>query len=223
MSAHSLPAIVPVFPLSGVLLLPGMFLPLHIFEPRYSNMVADAQDGDGHIAMVQPVVPRQDNRPPPGAQPENPEIYAVGCVGWIERCNRTSDGRYTIELKGISRYRSREELPLCKGYRRVVADYGEFPHDAGADEEEFNTARLTRAVERFWRSHQIPCDLKKLDAVPGADLLNGLAMSLPFGPAEKQALLEAPRPKDRERILLDLIGMGLDANRGDSPFPPTLN
>ena len=69
------PEILPVFPLTGVLLLPGMVLPLHIFEPRYRAMVADALAGGGHIGMVQPFVPRQDNRPAPGAEPDTPELY----------------------------------------------------------------------------------------------------------------------------------------------------
>ncbi|NIP71952.1 MAG: hypothetical protein GWO16_02480, partial [Gammaproteobacteria bacterium] len=109
MHRNPLPEIVPIFPLTGVLLLPGMFLPLHIFEPRYRNMVADARAADGYIAMVQPVVPRQDNAPPPDAPPENPEVYPVGCLGHMERCEQTPDGRYAITLRGISRFRLHEE------------------------------------------------------------------------------------------------------------------
>src|SRR5574341_2163623 len=123
------PAVLPVFPLSGVLLLPGMWLPLHIFEPRYRNLAEDAWAGARHIGMVQPVVPRQDNRPPPGAPPENPEIYPVGCAGLIDQLERTEDGRFHLQLQGITRFRIVRELALQRGYRRVEADYGPYAGD----------------------------------------------------------------------------------------------
>src|SRR5512135_1261304 len=124
-----LPEIIPVFPLTGSLLLPGNLLPLNIFEPRYRNMVADALDGDQLIGMVQPLTPRQDNWVASAQQPENPEIYAIGCLGRIEECEPQDDGRYLLVLRGVARFRVRQELPLKRGYRRVVADYSEFRRD----------------------------------------------------------------------------------------------
>ena len=99
------PDILPIFPLTGVLLLPGMWLPLHIFEERYRNMIADARDGAAYIGMIQPVVPREDNRPKPEAPPENPEVYGIGCAGHIDQCEQTEDWRFYIQLKGVSRFR----------------------------------------------------------------------------------------------------------------------
>jgi hypothetical protein len=219
-----LPEIIPIFPLTGVLLLPGMWLPLHVFEPRYRAMVADARDDAGLIAMVQPVVPRQDNAPPPEATPEHPHLYPVGCVGRLERCEETPDGRFVVALKGLSRFRQREELPLHKGYRRVVADYGEFSGDLDEPNASLDPERLKRALQRFGERTRLPFDLAKLDTVSGIALLNGLCMSLPFAPAEKQALLEAPTPDARERMLLGLMGMGLEGDAArDQQAPPTLN
>jgi len=224
MHRSELPEIVPIFPLTGVLLLPGMWLPLHVFEPRYRAMVADAREGGRVIAMVQPVVPRQDNAPPPDVPPEHPEVYPVGCLGRMERCDETEDGRFAIALKGLTRFRLRSELPLHQGYRRVVADYGEFADDLQEPDASLDPAPLKAALLRFGERNQLPFDLNKLDAVPGVALLNGLCMSLPFAPAEKQALLEAPTPALRERMLLGLMGMGLDREApGEPHLPPTLN
>lgn len=225
MERPQLPDVVPIFPLTGVLLLPGMWLPLHVFEPRYRNMVSDAQAGAGMIAMVQPVVPRQDNSPPPDALPETPDVYGVGCLGRMERCDQTPDGRYVIALKGLSRFRLREELPLHHGYRRAVADYAPFAGDLREADAQLDGARLRGALREFGQRNNLPFDLSKLESVTGIALLNGLCMSLPFGPAEKQALLEAPTPEARERVLLGLMGMGLpDAPGASAPHtPPVLN
>lgn len=223
MSQQHLPEIVPVFPLTGVLLLPGMWLPLHVFEPRYRAMVADAREGERIIAMVQPLVPRQDNRPDSQAPVEHPDLYGVGCLGVMERCDETPDGRFVLALKGLSRFRTRAELPLHRGYRRVVADYGEFAGDLIETEVTLDAERLKGALRAFGARHNLPFDLAKLDAVSGIALLNGLCMSLPFAPAEKQALLEAPTPEARERILLGLMGMGLEREAPEEPAPPTLN
>ena len=224
-----LPDIVPIFPLTGVLLLPGMWLPLHIFEQRYRNMVADARERDGYIAMVQPLVPRQDNAlpsnaPPSDGPPENPEVYPVGCLGSIERCEQTPDGCYKIALKGVTRYRLREELPLQRGYRRVAADYREYAGDPEEGALDFDSSRLMEAMQYYGKANNVPFDAERLGSVPGIALLNGLAMSLPFGSAEKQALLEAPGPAERQQVLLGLMGMEMNERSG-APFysPPTLN
>src|SRR5919197_512139 len=104
-------------------------LPLHIFEPRYRNMVEDALSTDKVFGMIQPFVPQQDNRPLPGAAKETPDLYKVGCAGYIEQWEKLPEGRFYVQLKGVNRFRFKEELPLQRGYRRVKAMYGEF-HDA---------------------------------------------------------------------------------------------
>src|SRR3954465_11673942 len=112
MAAETLPEIIPVFPLTGSLLLPGNLLPLNIFEPRYRHMVADALDGEQVIGMVQPVTPRQDNWVAAAQQPEAPEIYPIGCLGRIEEHELQDDGRHLVVLRGIARFRVRQELSL---------------------------------------------------------------------------------------------------------------
>ena len=254
--AAALPAVLPVFPLTGSLLLPGNWLPLNVFEPRYRNLVEDSTGGKGGggergggadpgsggvssggvsgssggdrgerwIGMIQPRVPHQDNWPALDEPPANPELYAVGCAGRIERCDPQPDGRYLILLKGVSRFRVRRELALRRGYRRVAADYAEFTADLRETEAEVDPAPLLRAVREFGKAQGLTFDLDVLAALPGVALLNGLAVALPFRPGEKQALLEADGPRDRQRILLALMGMGVEPlDAGDYYSPPIVH
>jgi len=222
----TLPAVLPVFPLTGSLLLPGNLLPLNIFEPRYRNMVADAMEGGRHIGMVQPVVPRQDNwvEEAEGSDPDRPEIYGIGCAGRIDRCEPQPDGRYLIVLKGVRRFRVRRELPLLRGYRRVEADYSAFGADEGELSVLLDPSRLLGALRGFAARHGLELDFSLLGSVPGISLLNGLSVALPFGPAEKQALLEAGNPMEREEMLLALMGMGIERISQEEPYsPPIVN
>jgi uncharacterized protein len=220
----SAPKIIPVFPLTGSLLLPGNLLPLNVFEPRYRNMVADAMEEDRHIGMVQPVVPRQDNWVDAAQQCDDPEIYGIGCLGRIDQCEPQTDGRYLILLRGICRFRIREELPLHRGYRRVIAEYDEFKEDLDELNVVLNPARLMRALREFGQRHELEFDFDLLASVPGVSLLNGLSVALPFRPAEKQALLEAADPAVREELLLTLMGMGIETLSTDEYYsPPILN
>lgn len=223
----TLPEIIPVFPLTGSLLLPGNLLPLNIFEPRYRNMVADALQGGQLIGMIQPFTPRQDNWVESAEQPEdaeNPEIYRIGCLGRIEDCEPQDDGRYLIVLRGISRFRVREELSRPRGYRRVLVDYSEFQRDLDELNVFLNPTRMMRALRAFGEKHDLEFDYDLLASVPGISLLNGLSVALPFRPAEKQALLEAADPAVREELLLTLMGMGIEPLSTDEFYsPPVLN
>lgn len=216
----SLPQILPVFPLTGVLVFPGMILPLHVFEPRYRNMVEDALNADGIFGMVQPAVPRQDNRPLPGAENESPELYSVGCAGYIEKWQQLADGRYVLELRGINRFRSEGELPLHRGYRRVKAAYGEFA-DAPADRHwHCNRTDILKALEGYTARHGLVLQLEPVKQIADVELVHLLGMSLPFHPAEKQALLEAASVQDREEVLLNLLRLGSSSTDPEPSLPP---
>jgi Lon protease-like protein len=143
--AAALPTILPIFPLTSVLLLPRGRLPLNIFEPRYLAMTRDALAGERLIGMVQP----SDS----AAQGSNPPVYPTGCAGRITSFSETDDGRFLITLTGTSRFRIREELPLLEGYRRVVPDWHEFARDIeGEEEPEFDRERLIRGLRAFFNS-----------------------------------------------------------------------
>ena len=202
----ALPDILPIFPLTGVLLLPRGRLPLNIFEPRYLTMTKDALGGERLIGMVQPSEPElQDNR---GRGAMNPPVYPVGCAGRVTQFSETDDGRYLITLTGVSRFRIREELPLLDGYRRVVPDWQPFAHDRERPgKSEFDRERLIRGLKSYFAQRQIQADFEAIEKAPGEYLVTSLAMACPFAPSEKQALLEAADLDGRAELLTALVEM----------------
>lgn len=205
----ALPEILPVFPLTGVVLLPGTVLPLHIFEPRYRAMVEDALEANRIFGMIQPYVPQDDNRgPQAGAENSAPDLYKVGCAGYIDKWEKLPDGRFFVELKGVNRFRLTEELQLRRGYRRVKAAYHEFS-DATL-EHGWNCDRpaILEALATYGKAHGMQVKIEQAEKFSDLELINLLGVSLPFHPAEKQALLEAPRLEDREEMLVNLLRLG---------------
>jgi len=223
-TSKATPNVIPIFPLTGSLLLPGNLLPLNVFEPRYRNMVADALAGERYIGLIQPLVPRQDNWVEAAEDPDTPELYSVGCLGRLDECEPQDDGRYLVLLRGVCRFRVQRELAPHRGYRRVEADFSEFERDRDELNVFLNPTRLMRALRAFGEKHELEFDFELLSSVPGISLLNGLSVALPFRPAEKQALLEAADPGVREELLLTLMGMGIEQLSADEYYsPPTLN
>jgi hypothetical protein len=201
----ALPQILPIFPLTGVLLLPRGRLPLNIFEPRYLAMTRDALGGERLIGMVQPSDPQQDNR---GGGALNPPVYPVGCAGRITAFAESDDGRYLLTLTGVSRFRIRDELPLLAGYRRVVPDWQPFAQDLDAPPATgFDRERFIRGLREFFAQRQISADWEAIDKAAGEHLITSLAMLCPFAPSEKQALLEAADLDERARLLIALVEM----------------
>ena len=196
----ALPSILPIFPLAGVLLLARGRLPLNIFEPRYLAMTRDALGGERLIGMVQPTDPRVIG--------DNPPVYPTGCAGRITSFSETDDGRFLIGLTGVSRFRIREELPLLRGYRRVVPDWREFTRDLESEEQSgFDRDRLLRGLKTYFQHHKIEADWDAITSVPGERLVTSIAMVCPFEPNEKQALLEAADLDERARLLTAIIEM----------------
>jgi Lon protease-like protein len=218
-----LPEILPVFPLTGVLLLPGTVLPLHIFEQRYRNMVEDALSGDRVFGMVQPVVPRQDNWPLPGAEKESPDIYKIGCAGHIDEWEKFSDGRFFIHLKGVNRFRFERELPINRGYRRVLAIYRDFADSTAPQDWTCERQAVLDALAYYGQSQGMQVNPEQASRFSDVELVNLLGVSLPFHPAEKQALLEAPTLKEREKMLIDLLRLSTPQPSESETPPRTLN
>jgi Lon protease-like protein len=221
----TLPEVLPVFPLTGVMLLPGTVLPLHIFEPRYRNMIEDALSGDKIFGMIQPFAPQNDNRgPQPGAGDVAPNLYKVGCAGYIEKSEKLPDGRFFVQLKGVNRFRFAEEFTLQRGYRRVKAIYGEFS-DANLDQGwQCRRAAVLDALAFYGKAHGMQVRPDQAERFSDLELVNLLSVSLPFHPAEKQALLEAPTLLDRETMLVDLLKLGAGAADPEMDSTPrTLN
>ena len=198
--AADLPQVIPVFPLDGAILLPGGELPLRIFEPRYLNMVDDAMSGDRIIGMIQTRA---------GGDRERPALAPVGCAGRITSYAETSDGRYLITLTGVCRFEAGEELTIATPYRQVRASYDRFEGDLARDEAteapEAARTRFAHALKRYLNRRELDIDWDTAAQAPLEALINSLAMGLPFEPAEKQALLEAPDLAARFDTLTTLL------------------
>lgn len=206
-----LPQTLPVFPLDGALLLPGAELPLRIFEPRYLNMLDDVMTGARMIGMVQTT----------GGERTQPKLARIGCAGRVTRFQDGPEGDYLISLTGVSRFRIAEELALPTPYRQVRADFAPFSDDLQPGRRTGGErSRLTRALRAYLNRRDLDVDDSALNAAPLDELVAGLAMSLPFSPAEKQALLEAPDRADRQEVLIALLE--IDALGGDDGMPETL-
>lgn len=202
---EELPGTVAVFPLTGVLLIPGGRLPLNIFEPRYLNMVEDALAAGRMMAMVQP----RDSLPDAEPDEAPPALYDVACLGRITAFEETPDGRLSITLLGLNRFRLGEELPLHRGFRRVRADYAPFPHDLDDPVGlQIDRDRLFSVLKPFAARHGLTFNWDIMREVDTRPLVTSLAMVCPFEPREKQALLEAATPQDRADLMLALLEMG---------------
>ena len=201
----ALPDVLPIFPLTGVLLLPRGRLPLNIFEPRYLAMTRDALGGERLIGMIQPTEPQQDNL---GRGAVDPSVYPVGCAGRITQFAENDDGRFLITLTGISRFRIVEELPLLSGYRRVIPDWRPFAHDRGMpDDPQLDRGRLVRGLKNYFGQRNLGADWSAIEKAPGEHLVTSIAMACPFAPSEKQALLEAADLEERAKLLIGLVEM----------------
>lgn len=204
-----MPETIPVFPLTGALLLPRARLPLHIFEPRYLAMLDDVlKSGHRLIGMVQPLPSRGEDAP---------ALHAIGCAGRVTAFSETEDGRYMISLAGISRFRIREEVTGFTPYRRVQVSWAGFERDRGRSETDtgFDRTRLMAMLGRFFTARGLSTDWESLDQAEDELLVNSLSMLCPFEPEEKQALLEAPCLATRRETLMTLIEFALHETEGE--------
>ncbi|MEA2938979.1 MAG: uncharacterized protein QOC56_2483 [Alphaproteobacteria bacterium] len=214
-SPADLPGVIPVFPLAGALLLPRGQLPLNIFEPRYLAMIDDAlRTGHRLIGMIQP------DPAHPGPE-ERPNLYKVGCVGRITQIAETGDGRYTLQLTGIARFRIEEELALPTPYRQCRVTYVPFIDDftARKGEDDVDRKSLLRALADFLKANDLKADWDGIENAPNEALVNALAMMSPYSAAEKQALLEAPDLKTRAEILVAMTEIELAKTNTDGETP----
>ncbi|HEY4123846.1 MAG TPA: LON peptidase substrate-binding domain-containing protein [Rhizomicrobium sp.] len=199
-SVEELPRTLPVFPLTGALLLPRGQLPLNIFEPRYLAMIDTALAGPRLIGMIQPTEHENTSAKPP--------LSAVGCAGRLTSFSETDDGRYLITLTGICRFRVGAELDVMTPYRQVQADYSAFAADlVSADMVDIPRPRVVAALKQYVKRRELKADWSSVTNAPAETLINALAMLCPFEPAEKQALLEARDFAARVDTLIALLEM----------------
>ena len=204
-----LPESIPVFPLAGALLLPRAKLPLHLFEPRYLQMLEDAMKTKHRlIGMVQP-------REVPGSTEKR--LHSIGCAGRLTGFSETEDGRYMITLSGISRFRVLQEIMGATPYRRCSVEWTAFARDLGQTEEDtgFDRAPFLAILGRYFKAMELSTDWGSLKEADTELLINSLSMLCPFEPEDKQALLEAPSLETRRETLVTLFEFSLRGGTGD--------
>ena len=187
-----------IFPLGGALLLPGSYLPLHVFEPRYRALVSDALARDRRIAMIQPL---------PGEEDEHPALFTIGCVGKIGQIEALPDGRFNLILEGIARFRLLRELDVTTPFRQIQADLEIFADDAGDELVLASAARagIEQEAKRFAEAQGYEIDWEQVGRLDDEALVNGLSQVIPFDIAAKQALLEAATLDLRADLLAELL------------------
>lgn len=204
-----LPATVCLFPLAGALLLPGGRMPLNIFEPRYLQLLDHAIAGTRLLGIVQPALDgglRADGEP---------ELCAVGCLGRVTSFAESGDGRYLITLQGVCRFRIVQELAVKTPFRQCratpfLADLGDDPAATEVDRP-----ALLKAFRAYLTANELEADWESVSRADNAMLVNALSMMAPYGPAEKQALLEAPDLKTRAETLIAITEMALARENED--------
>jgi hypothetical protein len=211
-SFTDLPTQLPLFPISGVVLMPRGALPLNVFEPRYLKMVDEVLKGDRLIGLIQP-----------SENPDTvlkPKLSAVGAAGRIVSFRETDDNRYLITLSGLCRFRLTGEVAAEAPYRIGLCDFSSFAGDMaeGDEESDFPRERLLAALRGYLNHRDMKADWKSVTSAPPEALVNALAMMCPFEPAEKQALLEAPSFGERASTLVAILEMA-----GAAAGPHTLN
>ncbi len=208
-SIDGLPRSIPVFPLPGALLLPRGQMPLNIFEPRYIAMIDDAMRAHRIIGMVQP---NEES----GAG--KPSLYTLGCAGRITSLSETGDGRYHVTLTGIARYDIEQELTVMTAYRQCRVDFSAYSNDLSpaAGEAEVDREGLLRTLRNFAEAHSFTVDWDGVNEASNDTLVNALSMMSPFGPREKQALLEAADLKMRADVLIAMAEFELARGSGNT-------
>jgi uncharacterized protein len=204
---------VPIFPLPGAILFPRSQLPLHIFEPRYREMVRDAIDGAGRIAMIQPHRLDDDNQAP---------LYAVGCVGEVVGVEELEDGRFNIVLLGSNRFRLIKETELDASYRCAEVDIEAFDDQEPPPLAIIQRAEVEREARRLGDAMGLAVDWAAVARLDDEMLVNAIAQVAPFDVGAKQALLEQATLEGRADLLVQLMQFHRAAVTGGVEIEPTL-
>lgn len=207
-----LPPRIPIFPLRGAILLPRATLPLNIFEPRYLSMFDDTLSGARIVGILQPLVSGDD-------EPESPiektaGLRSVGCAGRVTSYQELDDGRLIITLTGVTRFECVGESETDKPYRIMSVSYDRFASDLteGLGEELVDRQNLLRVLKSYLEANRLKTDWATIQRASSEFLINALSVMCPYGPEEKQALLEAKDLRSRAEVLVALAEIDLASN-----------
>ena len=200
MKQSDLPLNIPVFPLSNFIIFPKTTVPLNIFEPRYLDMINDSMKSNKMIGIIQPKNSLNSNNVP--------LLYKVGCLGSITSFRETDDGRYLIELKGLIRFREKEEIETEKKYRILKVDFKEFYNDLENEKESIKFTDLElifKDLKSLFEKKGFIINWKALEKQSLDETINALAMASPFSLEEKQVLLEAEDLNTRKNKIAEIL------------------
>ena len=206
MKITDLPKKISVFPLSNFIIFPKTTVPLNIFEPRYIDMINDSMKSNKIIGMIQPISSSY--------QTKKPKLHKVGCIGKITSFRETEDGRFLIELKGISRFKSIKELDTDKKYRVLEVDYLDYLNDLNNEKEDLKFSDLElifKDLKSLFERKGFIINWKALEKQSLDETINALAMASPFSLEEKQVLLEAQNLNNIAKTVDEWV-TGIDTN-----------
>ena len=195
------PKTIPVFPLSNFIIFPKTTVPLNIFEERYLNMVDDAMKSNKFIGMIQPVKSKNENN-------EQPDLHKIGCLGKITSFRETNDGRYLIEIKGVIRFQTIEEIKTNNKYREVMVDFNKFYKDLDNNDQEIKFMDLElifKDLKSLFDKKGFIINWKALEKQSLEETINALSMASPFSLEEKQVLLEAENLNIRKQRIAEIL------------------
>ena len=199
------PKKISVFPLRGAIFFPKTNLPLNIFEKRYVSMVEDALKGDKYIGMVQ-------------SKKVEGDVFKVGCLGKIDRHEKTSDGRILINLNGLSRFKIDEEINNDKLYREFIVNYDDFKEDVKLKEYAVKSEILEKLIgnsKKYFDQQGVLIDWKEISKLKAFEQIYTLAMISPFSVSEKQKILEVPDLNEAATTLNEITKFGFYEDQND--------
>ena len=195
-----LPKIIPVFPLSNFIIFPKTTVPLNIFEKRYIDMVNDAMKSNKYIGMIQPKKNTNDEK--------NPILHDIGCLGKITSFSETQDGRFLIELKGLTRFKNIKEIKSEKKYRNFEVSYENFHQDLINEKEDIKFSDLElifKDLKSLFEKRGFIINWKALEKQSLDEIINALVMASPFTLEEKQVLLETENLNIRKNKISEIL------------------
>ena len=195
----NLPKIIPVFPLSNFIIFPHTTVPLNVFEPRYVEMIQDSMKTDKIIGLIQPK--NNDDS-------SIPNLHKIGCLGKITSFKDTSDGRYLIELSGLTRFEITKEIKNNKSYRIFEVNCDNFKEDLSPDDKKLKFADLElifKDLKLLFEKKGYIINWKSLEKQDLNETINALAMASPFSLEEKQILLESKNLEIRKNKIAQIL------------------
>lgn len=209
-NAADMPKVLPLFPLRGAIILPRASLTLNVFEPRYLALVDRALAGDRLIGVVQPA-PEAGNAESPAGK--SFPLRRVGCAGRISSFTENEDGRVAITLAGVGRFAVGDVIAGSAPFRTCRVDFAPYAQDfdSGHGEEDVDRPRLIATLRSYLTANNLNADWERINSASNERLVNTLSILSPYGPEEKQALLEAPDLRTRAEALVALAEMELAA------------